>query len=150
MGQSQSGDASRDLNQSPTPATTSESSPAAASSPPSLEALIAEATDFGGDDENESLDVKAQRALECPCVAELRKGPCGTQFSQAFVCFIKSTAEEKGSDCVSPFILLQNCIKANPDAFPEDVLEDEKEEDEKIQDYKIIAPSWSRETRSRI
>lgn len=42
-----------------------------------------------------SLEVKAQKALECPCVADLRKGPCGNQFSEAFVCFIKSTAKEK-------------------------------------------------------
>ena len=43
----------------------------------------------------QSLDAKAQKALECPCIAHLRSGPCGTQFSEAFVCFIKSTAEEK-------------------------------------------------------
>lgn len=55
----------------------------------------------------------------------------------------------QGSDCVSPFIALQNCIKANPDAFSKDVLEDESEEEEKVQDYKIIPPSWSRETNSK-
>ncbi|XP_034698144.1 mitochondrial intermembrane space import and assembly protein 40 homolog isoform X2 [Vitis riparia] len=60
----------------------------------SLDALIAEAAAFG-DDENESLDAKAQKALECPCIAHLRSGPCGTQFSEAFVCFLKSSAEEK-------------------------------------------------------
>ncbi|KAJ4972566.1 hypothetical protein NE237_005740 [Protea cynaroides] len=92
--------------------------------PTSMEALLAEATAFG-DDENLSLDAKAQKALECPCVDGLRKGPCGDQFSKAFVCFLKSTAEEKGSDCVHPFVALQNCIKANPDAFPKDVLDED-------------------------
>jgi len=53
----------------------------------------------------------------------------------------------QGSDCISPFIALQNCIKANPDAFSKDVLEDESEEEE-VQDYKIIPPSWSREPKS--
>lgn len=43
----------------------------------------------------QSLDAKAQKALECPCIADLRSGPCGDQFSLAFVCFLKSTAEEK-------------------------------------------------------
>ncbi|KAF5201646.1 Mitochondrial intermembrane space import and assembly protein 40-like protein [Thalictrum thalictroides] len=62
--------------------------------PDSLEALIAEATAFG-DSEDESLDAKAQKALDCPCVAGLRNGPCGTPFSEAFLCFLKSTAEEK-------------------------------------------------------
>ncbi|PKA59636.1 hypothetical protein AXF42_Ash018103 [Apostasia shenzhenica] len=137
----------------PSPAAARTSSP----SSPSIEDLIqvvlplylTEAT-ANSDDENETLDQKAQRALECPCVADLRKGPCGTQFSEAFVCFIKSTAEEKGSDCVGPFIALQNCIKANPDAFSKDVLEDENDVQPAAQEYKIKLPSWSREPNSKI
>lgn len=43
----------------------------------------------------QSLDAKAQKALECPCIDDLRKGPCGLQFSEAFVCYLKSTVEEK-------------------------------------------------------
>jgi intermembrane space import and assembly protein 40 len=42
-----------------------------------------------------SLEEKARQALECDCVAELRDGPCGTQFSEAFFCFLTSTAEEQ-------------------------------------------------------
>lgn len=132
------------------PASTHTAASTAESAPSSLEILLAEATNYGGNDENESLDVKAQRALECPCVADLRKGPCGTQFSEAFVCFIKSTAEEKGSDCVSPFIALQNCIKANPDAFSKDIMEEEEtKEEEETQEYKIIPPSWAREPKTK-
>ncbi|KAF6153405.1 hypothetical protein GIB67_003595 [Kingdonia uniflora] len=127
--------------------------PKAQEQPKSIEALIAEATAFG-DDENESLDAKAQKALECPCIAELRKGPCGTQFSEAFVCFLKSTAEEKGSDCVNPFVALQNCIKENPDAFSKDVLDEEEsdkeEEQQPAQEYKIIPPSWSKEPKQKL
>ncbi|XXG60446.1 hypothetical protein AAC387_Pa04g2356 [Persea americana] len=116
------------------------------SQPPSMEDLIAEATAFG-DGDDMSLDERAQKALECPCVAELRSGPCGTQFSEAFVCFLRSTAEEKGSDCVHPFVALQNCIKANPDAFSKDVFDEEekKKEDEEVQEYKILAPLWAKE-----
>ncbi|XP_068646370.1 mitochondrial intermembrane space import and assembly protein 40 homolog [Aristolochia californica] len=119
--------------------------------PDSMEALIAEATAFGADGD-ESLDVKAQKALECPCVATLRSGPCGSHFSEAFVCFFKSTAEEKGSDCVHPFVALQNCIKVNPDAFSKDVLEagDSEKEDEDVQDYKFVAPQWSKEQQSKL
>ncbi|KAI0500906.1 hypothetical protein KFK09_019124 [Dendrobium nobile] len=147
MGQSQSGFASDDEGKKmPSPSTVTRTSSSA--SPPSMEDLIAEATAEGGD-ENETLDQKAQRALECPCVADLRKGPCGSQFSEAFVCFIKSTAEEKGSDCVNPFVALQNCIRSNPDAFSKDVLEDEDQEDE-VQEYKINPPSWSKEPQSKI
>lgn len=108
-----------------------------------------------GNETNESLDAKANRALECPCIADLRKGPCGVQFSDAFLCFFKSTAEEKGSDCVHPFVALQSCIKANPNAFSKDILDEDEDEEEKerekvkaeepTQDYRVVPPSWSRE-----
>lgn len=102
----------------------------------SMDALIAEATAMGGD-ESESLDVKAQKALECPCVAELRDGPCGEAFTEAFVCFIKSQAEEKGSDCVSPFIALQKCIQENKDAFAKyDLGDNDTEDGENVQEDK--------------
>ncbi|KAM7268649.1 hypothetical protein ACFE04_010815 [Oxalis oulophora] len=43
-----------------------------------------------------SLEVKAQKALElCPCIADLRNGACGDQFSATFLCFLKSTTDEK-------------------------------------------------------
>ncbi|GJZ51741.1 mitochondrial intermembrane space import and assembly protein 40 [Tanacetum coccineum] len=77
-----------------------------------MESLLAEATMYGNDDENASLEDKAKKALDCPCIQDLRSGPCGSQFSEAFLCFLKSTHEEKGSDCVStPFV-----------AFAEDVI----------------------------
>ncbi|MED6203862.1 Oxidoreductase [Stylosanthes scabra] len=116
----------------------------------SLDSVLAEAAAYGNsDDTDESIEAKAQKALECPCIADLRTGPCGFQFSEAFLCFLKSTAEEKGSDCVSPFVALQSCIKANPNAFSKDVLgEDESEEPEPTQEYKILPPKWSREPQS--
>lgn len=58
----------------------------------------------------------------------------------------------QGSDCVHPFVALQSCIKANPNAFAKDVLEDDddevKEEEEPAQEYKIIPPEWSTESQS--
>ena len=66
-----------------------------------------------------------------------------------FVCKLLSPLQ--GSDCVHPFVALQNCIKANPDAFSKDVLGDEEEvekEEEPTQDYKIYPPKWSREPQS--
>ncbi|XP_059454373.1 mitochondrial intermembrane space import and assembly protein 40 homolog [Corylus avellana] len=126
-----------------------QAAPATAATTSSLESLIAEAAAYGND-ENESLDAQAQKALECPCIADLRNGPCGVQFSEAFLCFLKSTAEEKGSDCVHPFVALQNCIKANPNAFSKDILEDDEvqKEEEPTQEYKIIPPIWSKESPS--
>ncbi|KAK6790817.1 hypothetical protein RDI58_009898 [Solanum bulbocastanum] len=122
----------------------------------SLDSLIAEAAAYGEDGENESIDEKARKALECPCIAHLRAGPCGNQFSDAFLCFLKSTAEEKGSDCVGPFVALQSCIKANPNAFSKDVLDDDddvrkqdevKTEETPKQEYRIIPPIWSVESK---
>ncbi|XWS54388.1 hypothetical protein CRYUN_Cryun10bG0085800 [Craigia yunnanensis] len=110
-------------------------------SPSSMDSLIAEAAAYGND-ENQSLDAQAQKALECPCVAELRNGACGVQFTEAFLCFLKSTAEEKGSDCVHPFVALQNCIKCNPEVFPKNIVEEKevKKEEEPTQEYKIDPP----------
>lgn len=57
-------------------------------SPRSMGSLLAEAASFGNDDENTSLEAKAQKALECPCIQHLTRGPCGSQFSEAFLCFL--------------------------------------------------------------
>ncbi|XVE92989.1 hypothetical protein REPUB_Repub01dG0151200 [Reevesia pubescens] len=116
----------------------------------SMDSLIAEAAAYGND-ENQSLDAQAQKALECPCVAELRNGACGAQFTEAFLCFLKSTAEEKGSDCVHPFVALQTCIKGNPDAFPKNILEEKEEvkkEEKPIQEFRILPPIWFKESQS--
>nr|XP_043629341.1 mitochondrial intermembrane space import and assembly protein 40 homolog [Erigeron canadensis] len=128
------------------------SSPSTDNSPPSMESLLAEATAFGNEDENASLEAKAEKALECPCIQNLKTGPCGSQFTDAFKCFLMSTAEEKGSDCVQPFVALQRCIQTNPNAFPKDVLEndeaDEQEDKEKEKPVKMIPPKWAIETPS--
>lgn len=56
----------------------------------------------------------------------------------------------QGSDCVHPFVALQSCIKANPDAFSKSVTEDEektekKEEEPPVQDHRIIPPLWAKD-----
>ncbi|TXG57437.1 hypothetical protein EZV62_018750 [Acer yangbiense] len=58
--------------------------------------------------------------------------------------------ENEGSDCVHPFVALQNCIKANPDAFSKEVLEDDevKKEEEPPHEIKVIPPVWSKEPKS--
>uniref|UniRef100_A0A0E0I492 CHCH domain-containing protein n=1 Tax=Oryza nivara TaxID=4536 RepID=A0A0E0I492_ORYNI len=171
------------------------SSPSPAPAPSSLEALAAEAMSFD-EDGNESIDVKVQKALDCPCVAELKNGPCGSQFVDAFSCFLKSTEEEKisdnfqliwafrlkpchcrkcvcvsfyytniksslklfvdliehkGSDCVKPFITLQDCIKINPEAFSKEILEEEENDEEaEKSNLKVRAPAWSRESKPKL
>ncbi|KAM3388293.1 hypothetical protein ACQJBY_010831 [Aegilops geniculata] len=38
--------------------------------------------------------------------------------------------DDEGSDCVQPFIALQNCIKENPAAFSKEILEEEEKDEE--------------------
>ncbi|KAK7294447.1 hypothetical protein RJT34_17336 [Clitoria ternatea] len=146
MGQAESAEAAVETETAAAAAaTTTNNDP---SNPNSLESVLAEAAEYGNQ-HTESVEEMAQKALECPCIADLRTGPCGSQFSQAFLCFLKSTAEEKGSDCVNPFVALQNCIKANPDAFSKEVLEEEESKElEPVEEYKIIPPKWSSESKS--
>uniref|UniRef100_K3YWH2 Mitochondrial intermembrane space import and assembly protein 40 homolog n=1 Tax=Setaria italica TaxID=4555 RepID=K3YWH2_SETIT len=109
---------------------------------PGIEALAA------GDS---SIDVTVQKALECPCLDDLKRGPCGSQFIDAFSCYLKSTKEEKGSDCVDPFIALQNCIRGNKEAFIKEILEEEENDEEaEKSNLKVLPPAWSREPKSKI
>ncbi|XP_058754466.1 mitochondrial intermembrane space import and assembly protein 40 homolog [Vicia villosa] len=139
MGQAESAEAQ--------PLTTTTVDSSSNSNSPSLESVIAEAAAYGNQN-TANVEEMAQKALECPCIADLRSGACGGQFSKAFLCFLKSTSEEKGSDCVSPFVALQSCIKANPDAFSKDILgEGESSKSEPVQEYKITPPDWAKESR---
>ncbi|GJM85634.1 hypothetical protein PR202_ga02105 [Eleusine coracana subsp. coracana] len=119
----------------------------------------------------QSIDVKVQKALECPCLDDLKKGPCGSPFIDAFSCYLKSTKEEKvefipaeflvnnnslvglalqGSDCVNPFIAFQHCIKENKETFIKEILEEEENDDEADKsNTKVLPPAWSREPKSK-
>ncbi|KAK1682167.1 hypothetical protein QYE76_043015 [Lolium multiflorum] len=91
------------------------------------------------DDNNDSIDVKVQKALECPCVADLKSGPCGSGFIDAFSCFLRSTEEEK------------NCIKENPEAVSKEILEEEENDEEaEKSNLKVRAPAWSREAKPKL
>eukprot|EP00850_Spirogloea_muscicola_P024554 SM001040S14114 [mRNA] locus=s1040:201:1445:+ [translate_table: standard] len=82
------------------------------SAAPALTRLTAYAAEIAAGAEagesEEDLEQRARVALECPCVASLRKGPCGAAFSDAFVCFIKSREIEKAQKLhahLAPFTL---------------------------------------------
>lgn len=95
-------------------------------------------------DGEEDMEKQIQEALACPCVgenpdylllhnfqfqccrrhrfipfpavaADLREGPCGPTFVDAFSCYIRSSHEEKGMDCLDQFKVFQECLKKNPD-----------------------------------
>jgi hypothetical protein len=62
------------------------------------------------------MDAIIADALECPCVADLKEGPCGQPFVQAFVCFHKSKSTPKGNDCYERNVAFVDCLKQHPAA----------------------------------
>lgn len=48
----------------------------------------------------QALDERIAEALDCPCVEDLKSGPCGDLFVRTFTCYQKSRAEPKGCDCL--------------------------------------------------
>lgn len=40
---------------------------------------------------------------DCPCLGGMADGPCGEEFKTAFSCFVYSTEEPKGMDCIDKF-----------------------------------------------
>ncbi|KAI5792313.1 hypothetical protein FPQ18DRAFT_335211 [Pyronema domesticum] len=48
---------------------------------------------------------------DCPCLGGMAHGPCGEDFKTAFSCFVYSTAEPKGADCIEKFKNMQTCFQ---------------------------------------
>ncbi|WRT68328.1 uncharacterized protein IL334_005304 [Kwoniella shivajii] len=67
---------------------------------------------------------------DCPCLGGMADGPCGEQFKEAFSCFIYSEAEPKGVDCVEKFKHMQDCFRAHPEIYGEEIDDDENELDQ--------------------
>eukprot|EP00210_Caulerpa_lentillifera_P007105 g6798.t1 len=64
------------------------------------------------DDEVDQLDEEIENeikeALSCPCVSDLKEGPCGGEFVNSFSCFMRNNREGKElENCVKAFNLLQ-------------------------------------------
>jgi len=64
---------------------------------------------------------------DCPCLGGMAHGPCGEQFREAFSCFVFSEQEPKGVDCVEKFRAMQDCFRAHPDVYGEEIDDDEAE-----------------------
>ncbi len=46
----------------------------------------------------------------------------------AYKCFLDSKEEEKGSDCIESFRVMQSCFKENAEHYKEYLMEDEESE----------------------
>jgi intermembrane space import and assembly protein 40 len=65
---------------------------------------------------------------DCPCLAGMTKGPCGESFKGAFGCFVHSTDEPKGSDCMEEFKKMHECLVENAEYY--DQSDDESSDEE--------------------
>ncbi|PPQ63482.1 hypothetical protein CVT24_005139 [Panaeolus cyanescens] len=65
---------------------------------------------------------------DCPCLGGMAHGPCGEEFKEAFSCFVYSEAEPKGINCVEKFQAMQNCFRAHPDVYADEIMRDDDDE----------------------
>lgn len=66
---------------------------------------------------------------DCPCLGPMVKEPCGDLFKSAFSCFVYSTSEPKGADCVEQFRAMQECFQKHPEIYGTDDEEDDNDGD---------------------
>ncbi|KAI8667070.1 Mitochondrial intermembrane space import and assembly protein 40 [Fusarium sp. Ph1] len=62
---------------------------------------------------------------DCPCLGGMAHGPCGEEFKTAFSCFVFSTEEPKGMDCIDKFQGMQECFKKYPEIYGAELADDE-------------------------
>lgn len=65
---------------------------------------------------------------DCPCLGGMAHGPCGDEFKAAFSCFVYSTEETKGIDCIDKFKGMQNCFREYPEIYGAELEPDEEDE----------------------
>ena len=89
---------------------------------------------------------------DCPCLGGMAHGPCGPQFREAFSCFVYSTEEPKGMDCIEKFQGMQECFKEHPDVYKGELDEedDEGEYDEAMAAEKEELVKEIKERRERL
>lgn len=64
---------------------------------------------------------------DCPCLGGMATGPCGDEFKAAFSCFVHSSEEPKGMDCIEQFRGMQECFRAHPDVYGEEIADMDNE-----------------------
>ncbi|KAI0467737.1 hypothetical protein F4859DRAFT_493449 [Xylaria cf. heliscus] len=63
---------------------------------------------------------------DCPCLGGMADGPCGEEFKAAFSCFVYSTEEPKGMDCIDKFQHMQDCFRLHPEVYGDELAEDDE------------------------
>ncbi|GAX85090.1 hypothetical protein CEUSTIGMA_g12510.t1 [Chlamydomonas eustigma] len=62
-----------------------------------------------------NLEASIKEALDCPCVKDLRDGPCGSFFIAAFTCYHRSQDVIKGAECFQQNVQFANCLAEHPE-----------------------------------
>ncbi|KAJ1737857.1 Oxidoreductase [Coemansia sp. Benny D160-2] len=66
---------------------------------------------------------------DCPCLGGMANGTCGEEFKAAFSCFVYSEEEPKGMDCIEAFKAMQDCFRAHPEEYANEIAPDEDEDE---------------------
>ena len=85
---------------------------------------------------------------DCPCLGGMADGPCGPEFKAAFSCFVYSTEEPKGVECIDKFKYvisaitqnleltrnrgMQDCFRQHPEMYASELEDDEDEVEEEL------------------
>ncbi|KLO06677.1 hypothetical protein SCHPADRAFT_945892 [Schizopora paradoxa] len=77
---------------------------------------------------------------DCPCLGGMAHGPCGMEFREAFSCFVYSEEEPKGINCVEKFKAMQDCFRAHPETYGEELTNDDDDDDEDMRELDATSP----------
>ncbi|CAL3967150.1 unnamed protein product [Diplocarpon coronariae] len=69
---------------------------------------------------------------DCPCLGGMAHGPCGEEFKAAFSCFVYSTEEPKGVECIEKFKGMQDCFRLHPEMYGSELEDDEDEVEDEL------------------
>ncbi|KAL7914036.1 hypothetical protein GGI35DRAFT_232615 [Trichoderma velutinum] len=78
---------------------------------------------------------------DCPCLGGMAHGPCGEEFKTAFSCFVYSTEEPKGMDCIDKFQGMQECFRKYPEIYGSELEEADAAEAEGGEEVAAAAPA---------
>lgn len=75
---------------------------------------------------------------ECPCLGGMAHGPCGEDFKAAFSCFVYSSQEPKGIECIDKFKNMQDCFRKYPEVYSEELRDEDAVEREVVQTERAV------------
>ncbi|RSL50219.1 hypothetical protein CEP53_008882 [Fusarium sp. AF-6] len=65
---------------------------------------------------------------DCSCLGGMAHGPCGEEFKSAFSCFMLSTDDPKGMNCIDQFKVMQKCFKKYPEVYGAELADDAEDD----------------------